>query len=405
MATARISNHDIPLVSSINVIAPNYPKRGALTHALAGCSHGRLHEFSAYPRAGEIEAMLSNGSEVVIMELDTDPELALDLIEKICTYGTACVIALSEDETPERLLRCMRAGAREFLPLPISQVEMEEALIRASIRRPTTPQPVLHFPVNDGNGGLYTFVGAKGGAGTTMLACNFAVALAQESAKNTLLIDLSLPLGDAAIYLGIRARYTTLDALLNSHRLDYNFLSTLFVRHSTGLAVLAAPTDFTSAEGISNDAIDTLVTTARQVFDYVVVDAGSRQHLPSTMRLNECSTVYLVTQVGIPELRNANRFITQFEQRGGPRLEVVVNRYDPRSDAISETHVNKALTRPAQWKISNDYKAVRQMQNTAIPIVFEDSLVARTIRQMAISVCGKEVVCEKKKKSRSLFRR
>jgi hypothetical protein len=86
-------------------------------------------------------------------------------------------------------------------------------------------------------------------------------------------------------------------------------------------------------------------------------------------------------------------------------LEVVVNRYDPRSDAISETHVNKALTRPAQWKISNDYKAVRQMQNTAIPIVFEDSLVARTIRQMAISVCGKEVVCEKKKKSRSLFRR
>ena len=193
MATARISNHDIPLVSSINVIAPNYSKRGAITHALAGFSHGRLNEFSAYPRVDEIEAMLSNGAEVVIVELDTDPELALDLIENICTYGTACVIALSEDKTPERLLRCMRAGAREFLPLPISQVEMEEALSRASIRRPTNRQPVLHFPAKDGNGGLYTFVGAKGGAGTTMLACNFAVALAQESAKNTLLIDLNLP--------------------------------------------------------------------------------------------------------------------------------------------------------------------------------------------------------------------
>jgi pilus assembly protein CpaE len=404
MSTARISGNVIPRVSSINVIAPNYSKRGAITHALAGCSHGRLYEFSTYPRVDEILAILSNGSEVVIVELDTDPELALNLIENICTYGTTSVIALSADKTPERLLRCMRAGAREFLPLPVSQVEMEDALVRASIHRPTGRQPVLHFPVKDGNGGLYTFVGAKGGAGTTMLACNFAVALAHESTKNTLLIDLSLPIGDAAISLGIKARYTALDALLNSHRLDYNFLSSLLVRHSSGLSVLAAPTDFNSADGISNDAVDTLITTARQAFDFVVVDAGSRQDLPVTMRLNECSTIYLVTQVGIPELRNANRFITQFEQRGGPRVEVVVNRYDPRSDAIAEVHVNKALTRPAQWKIPNDYKAIRQMQNTATPLVFEDSSIARTIRQMASSVCGKEVVCEKKK-SYSLFRR
>jgi pilus assembly protein CpaE len=284
----------------------------------------------------------------------------------------------------------MRAGVREFLRLPFTRGAMAEALDRTLARRPVTQA------LQKADGDLFVFLGAKGGAGVTTLACNFAVSLAQESAKNTLLIDLNLPLGDAAINLGIKAQYSAVDALQNSIRLDPSLLSTMLVRYSAWLSVLAAPTELTPYEA-SNEAVDRLLAVARQGFDYVVVDAGLRLDLQRTALFNQFSTIYLITQVGIPELRNANRLIAQFSHEGSPKLEVVINRYEAGSQGIPDAQVVKALTRPAQWRIPNNYAAVRKMQNTATPLALEDSTISRAIRQMVKAACGKSNIPEKKK--------
>ena len=63
---------------------------------------------------------------------------------------------------------------------------------------------------------------------------------------------------------------------------------------------------------------------------------------------------------------------------------------------VPEDQITKALTRPAQWKIPNDYAAVRRMQTTAIPLALEDSPISRLIRQMARTACGMPAVQEKK---------
>jgi pilus assembly protein CpaE len=291
----------------------------------------------------------------------------------------------------------MRAGAREFLTPPFAHSTMAEALVRASARRSTTRLP------KKAGGKLLVFLGAKGGAGVTTLACNFAVSLAKESGQSTLLIDLDLPLGDAALNLGIVAEYSTISALQDFERLDKSFLSKLLVKHSSGVSVLAAPGKFPQFQA-SNEAIDKLLTVARQEFDYVVVDVGSRLDLTSTALYKDAFTIYLVTQAGIPELRNSNRLINQFFTASSPKLEIVINRYEPRGLGVSDETITKALTRPAQWKIPNDYAAVRRMQDTATPFVLEDSPISRLIRQMAISVCG-ERATPKKKKGFKLFGR
>jgi len=90
----------------------------------------------------------------------------------------------------------------------------------------------------------------------------------------------------------------------------------------------------------------------------------------------------MVTQVGISELRNSNRLITKLSGEGCPKLEIVVNRYDPRSPEIDEAQVAKALTRKAEWKVPNNYKAVRRMQNTAVSLMEEDSPISQAIREM-----------------------
>ena len=109
-----------------------------------------------------------------------------------------------------------------------------------------------------------------------------------------------------------------------------------------------------------------------------------------------------MTQAGIPELRNSNRLITQFFSAGGPKLEIVINRYEPRSMGVSEEHITKALTRPAQWKIPNDYRrgpAHAEHRHSAGADRFAHF---PAIRQMAKSVAPQPVV-ETKKKVFSLF--
>jgi pilus assembly protein CpaE len=275
----------------------------------------------------------------------------------------------------------MRAGAREFLTLPFAQNTMAEALVRASARR-----PAQHIPKKTG-GRLMAFLGAKGGDGVTTLACNFAVSMAQESGQSTLLIDLDLPLGDAALNMGVVTEYSTINALQSAGRLDSSFLSKLLVKHSSGVSVLAAPGKFPQYHA-PDDAIDRLIMVARQDFDNVVVDIGSRLDLTGTSLFKDGATIYLVIQAGIAGLRNANRLITQFFLTGVPKLEIVLNRYEHRAMGVPEEEITKALTRPAQWKIPNDYNAVRRMQATAVPLALEDSPISRLIRQMARAACG-----------------
>ena len=378
-------------VLSVAVISPDQLRRYSATTALGECQTGPIREFTSYPpNLDDVPRTMNHNFDIVIVELDSDPEYALRLVESICVHGLATVMVFSAQTNPDLLLRCMRAGAREFLLLPFAPGAMAEALVRASALRSAVRPPKKPA------GRMLVFLSAKGGSGVTTLACNFAVSLAQESKQKTLLIDLNLPLGDAAINLGIRAEHSIVSALQNASRLDSNFLATLLVEHSSGLFVLAAPSELAPTH-ISEPAINKLLEVAREGFDYVVVDAGSRLDLQHTRLFDESTTIYLVTQVGIAELRNSNRLVSRLSVAGGPKLEIVINRYDPRSLEIAEDHVTKALTRPAQWKIPNNYAAVRRMQTTAISLMEGDSQIARVIREMTRSVSGQPAVPEKKK--------
>ena len=378
---------------SIALISPNRRQREAAALALAGCTGYEVSEFSSYPvRLDDASEMMDQKFGVVIIDLDGDPEFALKLVESISADGFATVMVYSESADPVLLVRCMRAGAREFLTLPLEQRVVAEALMRAAAR-----QPVVRT-TKKAAGKLFAFVGSKGGAGATTLACNFAVALAQEfSDQKTLLIDLDLPLGDAALNLGITAEFSAVDALEAADRLDAQFLSQLLVKHNSGLWMLAAPGKFKPYQPAC-EAIDQLLNVARCEFENVVVDLGSQLEMMETAAYREASTVYLVTQSGIPELRNSNRLIHEFFAAVVPKLEIVLNRFESRGQSVPEEHITKALTRPARWKIPNDYAAVRNMQISATPLVLSDSPISRQIRKMVSAVTGKsETVANKKK--------
>jgi pilus assembly protein CpaE len=367
---------------TVALVGPDEQLRKAVALALSGYPGLRLQEFSSFPpNVDHLHQRLAQQNDVVIVEVEGDPERAFELAEGLCASGRTYVMAYSTRVDMRLAVRFMRAGVREFFTLPLDPAEVSAALMRASTRRAAPPQEVKK------TGKLFVFLGSKGGCGVTTLASNFALALAQESDSTTLLIDLGLPLGDVAINLGIVTEYSVATALENPARLDANLLTTLVVKHSSGLSVLAASTDLPEIQP-TKDAIDKLLEVTRDIYDFVVVDAGSRIDLMRSTLFAVSSTVYLVAQVGISEMRNANRMISKFFITRDESLQIVLNRYKTSDLLFDEAQITKALTRPAHWKVPDDYASARRKRETAAPMVMGDSAISETIRLMARTAAG-----------------
>jgi pilus assembly protein CpaE len=382
---------------SVVLIGPDEQRRRVVAKALAGPQAKIARVVERYPEVGDLAEIIEADYDVVIVDLDPDPELALDVVETLCGQNNSVtVMVYSARGDSELLVRCMRAGVREFLTEPVLPGTVGEALVRASVRRDEVRRH------KKATGKLLVFVGAKGGSGATTVASNFAVALAKQSGGKVALLDLDLQLGDAALTLGVATKFTALDALENTNRLDSDFLSVLMAKHASGLAVLGAP-DTIPAIQPSKSGMEKLFRVAREDFEYVVVDAGSHSIEMYEALFETASTVYLVAQVAVADLRNSNRFISRyFGGAGNEKLEVVLNRYIPKDIEIDEAAITKALTRPAKWKIPNDYVAARRAQNSGVPLVSEKSQIAHAFGEMARAASGQSPLPGKKKKF-SLF--
>ncbi len=367
---------------NVAIIDSDAPRSKAVAAVLFGMQNLQVTEISPYPNNVEdLARLLPQPYDVILLNVDCEADLAFDLAQNLCATSRGYLMAYSSRADMKLAIHLMRAGAKEFFIAPIDPVEVAAAMERAAERTATVSQ------ASRANSKLFVFLGTKGGCGTTTLAANFALALAQETEGKTLLMDFGLPLGDAAINLGIKTEYSVNNALQYTDRLDARMLSTMVAKHNTGLFVLAASSEFSDVKA-TPDAIDKLIAVASESYSYVVADAGARIDLLGTSLFDKSAIVYLITQVGITELLNANRMISKFFFTRDQTLQIVLNRFKPSDLLFDEKKITEALTRPAQWKVPDDYAVARRTRETATPMVLIDSALARAIRDMAKTAAG-----------------
>ena len=397
---AAVPSLDYSNVTDVNpsvvLIAPNEGHLRNMRRALQERRATILREFSIYPGYAHLSALLEADCDAFVVEIDSDMEAAMDLVEAICARKpSVTVMVYSTAAETDRMVRSMRAGAREFLSGAISPNVLQEALVRAAARRSEQTSKKVR-------GKIMVFWGAKGGSGVTILAANFAIALRMETVAEVALLDLNPHLGDVALLLGAAPRFTVVDALQNAGRLDQDFISTLVTEHASGVSILASPDAYTSAALSDKRTVGKLVEVFSNQYPYVVIDAGRGLGDGAEPLFQMASTIYLVTQLDIPSLRNTQRFISYVERIGNPHIELVVNRFDARKTEFNDERVAKALGVPPKWKIPNDYAAVHRSLNSGSPLIMEKSPVAQALRAMARAASGRPRV-EGKKKSWGLF--
>jgi pilus assembly protein CpaE len=371
---------------SVALIVPDDEQRRAVGKAFFGTQTRIVRELNEYPDEHGISKLIDAGCDVVVVGLDGGVEAGLTAVEAICQRDTSItVVTCASVNDADVVIRAMRAGAREFLTAPLTPISISEALSRASARRHAAGRERV-------TGKVVVFHGAKGGTGVTMLATNFAVALTKESCGKVVLVDLHPQLGEVALSLGVTARFAIADALANAARLDADFLSSLLSWHESGLALLASPEEHAAQRSLDRGS-EKLFRLLTEEFAFVVVDAGPCSGNTHEALFEFADTVFLVTEMNLPALRNARRMISWHAARkSGAGLEVVVNRYNSRMVEIDEESSIKALTRRVDWKIPNDYMAVRGAQNLGVPLVTRDTPISRVVIKMAKATAASKSV-------------
>jgi len=325
-----------------------------------------LHDRDLYPQAA------------VLLDISADSEQGLGGLEHLIEGAPGMYVILSDRQmTGEFLLRSMRAGSADFLQQPLKRAEFSEAMVRLEQHMAR-----VH---NQGRrlGTIYSFVGVKGGVGTTTAAINFA-ALSARHGKSTLLLDLDLDSGDAASFLGLRHQYSLADAVENMDRLDQSMLEGIVARDALGFSVLCAPDELEKARSISEPQVRDMVSLLIERYDAVVVD-GSRGLDGLLMGCLELSnSIFLILTQEFPALRNAQHYLNAMAAAGfGPEaVKLVVNRHAKRGVlCASLEQVQQTLGAPPFWVLPNQYEEAMNAVHEARPVVIRsDSELGRSYR-------------------------
>ncbi len=363
----------------IAVISPNATHLSDMVRVLESAGHAVVPVEGGKTRLPQV--VQETHPEVVVVDgMCCDPA-ELDPVEQASAqHPLLAVVLLCAQQSPEFLIRAMRAGVREVLPSPAPAGALLAAMARLDQR--------LQGGRPDRRGQLLAFMACKGGSGSTFIASNLGYQLA--AARSVLLVDLNLQFGDAlSLVHEQEPSFTLADVARDIDRLDAALLSACTVKVAPNYSVLAAPPDFGDAVEIKPAHVDALLRLALRQHDVVLVDLGRSLDLLNIQVLDQADHIFMVLQAGLPWLRHAKRLQTLFASLGYPpdKVDWIVNRFE-RSADISLEEIGQALGTERLRTVANSYRDVKTAVNcsAALAEVARSSAVTRNLAELALSL-------------------
>jgi pilus assembly protein CpaE len=311
------------------------------------------------------DARNSNAPDLLIVDGRDNLRNAIGEVERCrAAAPSTTIFLLAQESSSDLILQSMRAGANEFLTWPLGDAALDEAVDRASARRGATGGPTSS---------IVTFIGAKGGMGTTTLAVNCAVELAGKK-KQSIIVDMKQGLGDVSLFLGVRSRFSLVDALDAESRLDREFLAGLVAKHVSGVELLPGSDQFERPGSNDGPTIEHILRLLCARYEYIVVDAGAQVNACSLATMYMSELICVVINPDVPSIRNGQRIIERISEMGscGERVRVLLNRA-AQPYPIPLTQIKEALGHKVHLTFPSDYRTVATALNSGVPVTFGDN--------------------------------
>lgn len=216
---------------------------------------------------------------------------------------------------------------------------------------------------------IVSFLGTKGGTGTTTLAVNCAADIRRISNRSTIVVDLKNGPGDVALFLGLRPRHSLLNALDHLVWIDPSTFPRYVIEHECGLHVLAAGDEFGRPGPREIDAVEQTLRALNSIYEYMILDVGTSLVMPAGVALQLSDAILLVANPDVPCLRRMQRLIDAVKTAGvpGERLQIVLNRASE-FGVLSTAQIERVLGLSISFSVNSDYRTVASAVNSGVPV-------------------------------------
>jgi pilus assembly protein CpaE len=354
--------------------------------------HGGIELVGLSDDVSEAAAALTGGHLDAVVHAIRGAEFPKDAYAAIREYTRAPVILLCSGECSGILAEALDAEVADVIPLPQLTENIVFAIKKAC-------QADRRSAGSTGRmGRVITVFSPKGGIGKTVVSTNLASTFAKYHKERTLLLDLDLQFGDAAIMLGLEPDKTIYDLVVAPGELDTEKLAGYTVAHPCGLDVLPAPIRPEDAELVTEGKLARLLEVARASYDLIVVDTSPFFHGPMLATLDRTDVLLLLCGLDIPTIKNVRLGLQTLELLSFPaeRTRVVLNRANT-NVGLKRSEVEETLGTKVHVELPSD-RAVPMAVNRGKPVALAEpgSDFAKAIKGLADSVASSKVKAKSK---------
>jgi pilus assembly protein CpaE len=227
------------------------------------------------------------------------------------------LMIVAEEMTVPVLREAIDAGARGVFTWPDERDELAEEIIRVGRS---------HHDPSASRGRVIAIFGARGGTGTTFIACQLAASLADRG-RACALVDLDASFADLTIALGIRGSVRTIaDLVPVAGELGPDHLEEVLVRHPRGFSVLLAPSDPTPGDSPPPELYTAGVALLALGFEFVVLHVPRRLDEFVRTALGMADEVVIVVSPDLFSLHAARRAVAALDlNQPTDRCRVLLN--------------------------------------------------------------------------------
>jgi len=240
--------------------------------------HEEWGDLTFAEAAAFIESDDAGDLELLAIALDDEDEQQLPLVRSVIEKASARkvrVLLIAEALSPILLHQLLRAGADDFVPYPLPEGALQDAITRLHKAQQASsgPGPAPNEPARSGR--IFCVHALSGGVGGTNFAVNLAwdlSTLAAQHEQKVCILDFDFQSGAVATYLDMARTEKVYELLSQTSSMDRDAFFAAMQTFKDRLSVLTAPSDMLPLDLLQPDEIERVISMARENFDFVIID-------------------------------------------------------------------------------------------------------------------------------------
>ena len=330
----------------------------------------------------------STGMQFVAIAVDSEDESELSKMNDVIKAAKAKkikVLLIANQVSPSVLHQMLKLGADDFVPYPLPEGALHDAIER--LRKPAPvmpdgydPETGMFNPVfkarGDRNGVILPVHGMAGGVGATTFAANLAWELClipETEGMRVCVIDFDLQFGSIATYLDLPRKEAVLEILTDTAAIDADSLIKSMLTFNEKLHVFTAPADMLPLEVVTPEDVGRILDTAQANFDFVIVDMPSAVVAWTEAVLTRAHVYFALLELDLRSAQNILRFVRALKAEGLPhdKVRYVLNRAPKFTDLSAKARVKRlaeSLDIAVEVQLPDGGEQVTQANDHGLPI-------------------------------------